>query len=669
MADKMTLMIVDDRPDNLLVLSSLVKEYFPVIEIFTASNAAEGIQLAVEKKLDGALIDVQMPGMDGIEMCRQLKNDSRTKNMALILLTAHNAAADLKARGLEAGADDFILRPFDNVEFVARIRVMLRIKRAEAELHVANQNLEDRVVDKIQQLRESEQRFRQISDNLQEWIWDVDVKGVYTYSSGNMNMLGYTHEEIVGKNYFFDFFPAEDREELKNIVFKQFATKQPFRDFINRNLTKNGEVVWFSTSGVPIFDSNGELIGYRGSDTNITERKQAEEQSLELEAQLHQKCKMEAVGILAGGMAHNFNNNLAIILGNLELLNLQKNLTVEAQGFLKNARIGTLRSRDLIQQIMAYSRSQQPKMVPTQLEPVITETLNLLRPMIPTSVYLQYNAAPESLETTVLADATRVQEALLNLCNNAVHAMDETGRLTIDLTTTALQKADISAEYSECLPGKFVRLRVQDTGCGMTDELINQIFDPFYTTKGVGEGTGMGLSTVQGMIIQIGGQIKLTSISGQGTTFDLYFPITDNKLQSSPEEKGQPLPRGTEHILFVDDDEMLASLGEQLLSTLGYQVCMMTDSAEALKMFAANADRFDLIISDQTMPNLTGKDLIAEIKKFRADIPTILCTGYSSKIDEEEAAKLGISAFMMKPLDLPHLSQTIRQVLDGDKEM
>jgi CheY-like chemotaxis protein len=318
---------------------------------------------------------------------------------------------------------------------------------------------------------------------------------------------------------------------------------------------------------------------------------------------------------------------------------------------------------------MAYSRSQQPKMVPTQLEPVITETLNLLRPMIPTSVYLQYNAAPESLETTVLADATRVQEALLNLCNNAVHAMDETGRLTIDLTTTALQKADISAEYSECLPGKFVRLRVQDTGCGMTDELINQIFDPFYTTKGVGEGTGMGLSTVQGMIIQIGGQIKLTSISGQGTTFDLYFPITDNKLQSSPEEKGQPLPRGTEHILFVDDDEMLASLGEQLLSTLGYQVCMMTDSAEALKMFAANADRFDLIISNQTMPNLTGKDLIAEIKKFRADIPTILCTGYSSKIDEEEAAKLGISAFMMKPLDLPHLSQTIRQVLDGDKEM
>jgi PAS domain S-box-containing protein len=394
-------------------------------------------------------------------------------------------------------------------------------------------------------------------------------------------------------------------------------------------------------------------------------RKQGEKDNLKLAGQLQQAQKMEAIGILAGGKAHNFNNNLSIILGNIEMVNFQKNLTTETQEFLHNAKIGVFRSRDLIKQMMAYSRSENEKVLPIQLGTVINETLTLLRPMIPTTVNLQYNATAQSLAATVIADATRVQEAVLNLCNNAVHAMDETGQLTIALDTEIVSDTEVSAEYSTCLPGNFVRLSIQDTGCGMADDLLSKIFEPFYTSKGVGEGTGMGLSTVQGMIKQLGGQIKVSSTLGHGSTFALYFPMLDSIHVEEPLAENTLLPRGIEHILFVDDEEMLAKLGETLLREVGYQVTAMTDSRAALKKFTDNSENFDLVITDQTMPYLTGKELVGELKKVRPDIPTILCTGYSSKINEAEADNIGISAFMLKPLELAKLAQTVRRLLDA----
>lgn len=276
MSDKMTLLITDDRPDNLLIISSLVSEYFPNIEIFTASCAADGIRLAIERQLDVGLIDVQMPEMDGIEMCRRLKADPRTRQMALILLTAHSAEPTLKARGLEAGADDFINRPFDNAEFVARVKVMLRIKCAEGELRDVNQNLEERIADKTWELHRNEERLRQISENSQEWIWEVDADGLYTYCSPSVKMLGYTPGEVVGKKSYSDFFHPADQEELKCAAFQTFGKKQPFRGFVNRNIAQNGETLWLETGGVPVIDRNGDLLGYRGADSNITERIRAE---------------------------------------------------------------------------------------------------------------------------------------------------------------------------------------------------------------------------------------------------------------------------------------------------------------------------------------------------------------------------------------------------------
>jgi PAS domain S-box-containing protein len=386
-----------------------------------------------------------------------------------------------------------------------------------------------------------------------------------------------------------------------------------------------------------------------------------------LEDQLQQKHKMEAVGYMAGGMAHNFNNNLAIILGNVELAQMQQASDSEATTLLENAKIAVRRSRDLVKKIITYSRNGEHERKPIQLSVITNETLNLIQITLPSSINLQKSSSPETDSILINADASQIQEALVNLFNNAIQSMDENGDLNVSLQTENLQQHDIPAQYN-CLPGPYAKLSVQDNGGGIAPEIINNIFDPFFSTKEQYEGAGMGLATVQGIVAQHGGIIKVTSVVGQGTTFNLYFPLlegTDKDETVSFQDNHRP--KGNEQILFVDDDEMLAKLGEKLLSTLGYKVTTMTDSTEALKLFSANAERIDLVISDQTMPKLTGKELLHKIKEIKADIPTILCSGYSTKIDEKQAEQQGISAFLMKPLELSKLAQTVRWALDGSK--
>ena len=397
----------------------------------------------------------------------------------------------------------------------------------------------------------------------------------------------------------------------------------------------------------------------------IVERKQAEEQNRELEAQLHQKYKMEAVGLIAGGMAHNFNNNLAIILGNVELAQLKMPANSDVINYLKNAKIAVLRSRDLIQQIMTFSRKEQKGIIPIQLALVVDETLKMLSPTIPSTVNLRQEISKHIRDIAIQADPSQIQEILLNLCTNAVHAMGEKGDLVVSLETAILQQQDIPAQY-ESQPGCYAKLSVEDNGSGMTEETQKKIFDPFFTTKEVGKGTGMGLSTVYGIVMQYKGIIKVKSIVGQGTTFELYFPVVESQQLEIPAIVPD-LPRGNEKILFLDDDEMLTNVWSEMLTEYGYQVDTMTSSTETLKLFKANPDYFDLLITDQTMPDMTGQELIREILNIRPQLPTILCTGYSTKIDKGEAEEQGIKAFCEKPLDLAELLVTTRRVLDENR--
>jgi len=520
-------------------------------------------------------------------------------------------------------------------------------------------------------LRNSEEKYRTLIENLSSGVVVHAADSSIILSNPMAStLLGLTLDQMRGKQAIdpaWNFLRTDGtvmpvNEYPVNRVLK--SAKPVFNHGLGICRSDLIEPVWAICHAYPVFNKDEELETIIVTFIDITERKKAEQERLELEAQLRQKHKMEAVGYMAGGMAHNFNNNLGIILGNVELSQLKVQDPI-IQGLLKNAKTAIMRSRDLVAQIITYSRKGIQNKAPMTLLAVVDETISLLSSTLPSTINLQKSVGPKCGSTFIHADASQIQEILINLCNNAVHAMDGKGDLIIALEPVDLGQKDIPIQY-DGLPGRYAKMIVQDTGCGMPAEMLDKIFDPFYTTKEDYEGAGMGLATVQGIVAQHSGLIKVESILGQGTVFNLYFPMT-NEIATEPETEDSSLPRGTERILFVDDDEMLASLGERLLTQHGYQVTMMLESSEALKLFAANSDRFNLVITDQTMPDLTGEELIQEVKKISPDMPTILCTGYSSKIDEDKAKELGINAFLMKPLDLPKLLQTVRRVLDGER--
>ncbi len=394
---------------------------------------------------------------------------------------------------------------------------------------------------------------------------------------------------------------------------------------------------------------------------DIIARKGSEEQRKELELQLRQKYKMEAVGVMAGGIAHNFNNNLAIILGNLEMA-VRKQADPEALAkYLNNARIAVLRSRDLVAQILTYSHQGRKELGAVDICIVINETLNLLKSTLPASIRLLHLSSSQSL--IVNADPGQIQEALINLCNNAVCAMNEKGTLKIALERVELQACDIPARCSSGA-GAYAKLAVEDSGCGIEKDIIDRIFDPFFTTKGIDRGTGMGLSTVQGIVDQHGGFIAVESSVGEGSVFYLYFPLEEQRFADRPNLQEEEKPQGgSERVLLVDDDLNLLALVEQMLVELGYRVTTAPGSHEALELFLREPTAFDLLITDQTMPVMTGESLVRKIRSIRGDLPVILITGYSSKINRAESQALGIDAFCMKPLGMTELAKVVRKVL------
>lgn len=515
-------------------------------------------------------------------------------------------------------------------------------------------------------IQESEEKYRAVVNHQQdilllhrvvpdgyETLYEVNRAAVDFYGYSRTELLQLSIVDLVDPDVLKQHKEKGDRDKL-------CRDKNLFLESIH--ITKAGikVPVEVSASIVNIKDDDYILSSIR----DISARKQAEIEHQELELQLHQKKKMEAVGYMAGGIAHNFNNNLSIILGNLELTTLKLPESSELGDYLEQAKIAVFRSRDLVKQIITYSRKGSQDKTLMKLKPVIEETIGLLSVTLPSSVQILTSYASTCHPVFIYADGSQMQEVLINLCNNAIHAMKEKGKLTISLEPIQLQRKDIPLQY-DVPPGSYVRMSIQDTGHGIPVGNLEKIFDPFFTTKEEHEGAGMGLATVQGIIAQHGGLVKVHSSPGLGTTFEVFLPIVTT---TSTEEKSDPadseISTGTEHILFIDDDVMLANLGEQLLTELGYQVTMMTDSQKALNVFTADPDLFDLVITDQTMPTLTGKELIHELKKIRPDLRTVLCTGFSSQVDEDEAKKLGIDVFLMKPLDLSELAQTIRQLLD-----
>jgi PAS domain S-box-containing protein len=468
--------------------------------------------------------------------------------------------------------------------------------------------------------------------------------------------LGYTREALCRMS-IFDIDPDFSPEIWPDHMDKIRATG--FRRIETRHRDKTGKI--FPVEILINLMEFGREEFHIAFVQNISERKIAEQEAKRLENALLHAQKMEAIGTLAGGIAHDFNNILAAVIGYAELALGNPGLDRETARHLEQIRQAGMRARDLVRQILTFSRRGERELKPLLVEPLVKEALRLLRSSLPSTIEIvqQFAAEPKA----VLADSAQVHQIIMNLCTNAAHAMEqEGGRLTIELSYLNLTELDLKL-HPELTPGSYLKLSVQDTGFGIHPDILAKIFEPYFTTKEKGKGTGLGLAVVHGIVRSCGGAVYAYSEPESGSTFNVYIPTIEDQVQAVRVE-GVEETSGREHILLVDDETNLLDVGRQMLARRGYQVSAYSDSCEALEAFRNAPQAFDLVLTDMTMPKLTGDKLAVAILQIRPDIPIILSTGYNANISGEQAAKLGIRAFLYKPVVEEELAATVRKALN-----
>jgi PAS domain S-box-containing protein len=425
------------------------------------------------------------------------------------------------------------------------------------------------------------------------------------------------------------------------------------------NKRKDGALIQEDAIISPLLDSQGQLTGYVSLKRDVTEM-------VRIEAQFRQVQKMEAIGTLAGGIAHDFNNILSAIIGYTDMTLMDPKIDDRSRRYLGQVYVAAERATGLVKQILSFSRQSDEKPRPLKVSPIVKEALKLLRASLPTTIDIQPEIQTES--DTVLAEPTQIHQILMNLCTNAAHAMHgKVGELKVSLTTVKIDSGDTLIAHHGLSPGKFLKLAVSDTGDGIPPAIVNRIFDPFFTTKKPGEGTGMGLAVVYGIVKGYGGVITVESELGKGAAFHVYLPLLTEEKSEWVYETEIRIVGGKERLLFVDDEVNLVQLGKEILSDLGYQIVGKSSSAEALEMIRERPHDFDLVITDMTMPNLTGIELARQCLSIRPDMPIILCTGFSEEITPEKVKQIGILELILKPILKQQLAAAIRRALDDQK--
>ena len=523
-------------------------------------------------------------------------------------------------------------------------------------LCVGNDNTERKRAEEAQ--RESEELFNAFMKHLPALAFMKDEEGRYLYfNDACMTFYNMTPSERIGKTDD-DLFPSEVAKHLRENDKKVIRTGKGL-DMVEK-IQVGDKVRYCHASKFPIKKEDGPSV-LAGIAVDITDRVRAEEENKNLEAQLQQAQKMEAIGTLAGGIAHDFNNILSAIMGYTELSMLEIPERSPNMDNLNEILKASRRARDMVKQILAFSRQNQQERIPIQISSIVKEALKMLRGSLPTTIEIR-NGIGNGIGI-VEADATQIHQVLMNLSTNAAQAMrDKGGFLKIDLANVDVD-AGKAASHADLRPGSYVRLTVSDTGEGMTQEVMERIFEPYFTTKEKDIGTGMGLAVVHGIVKAHGGAITVQSKPGKGSTLSVYLPIIEKEIK--PEAMmTEVLPTGHEHILFVDDEQALVDIARRVLEKLGYKVTTRVSSVEAVELFRAKPDQFDLVVTDMTMPNMTGDRLTKELMRVRADIPVVLCTGYSESISKESAEKIGIREFVMKPLAMKEIANAIRNAID-----
>jgi len=510
-------------------------------------------------------------------------------------------------------------------------------------------------------LRKSEERYRLLAENISDNIWTLqlsDMRLLYV-SPSIEKILGYTPEQI--QNLQFKEYLTKESLNKMSMIFdgglkkdNDYAIdlKKP-RVVQIEQLRKDGSTVWTEITVSLLLDKAGNADKIVGVTRDITERRQ-------MERQIHQSQKMEAIGTLAGGIAHDFNNILSSLLGFTELAKMLCDKNSEIEKKLDKIFNAGIRARDLVRHILVFSRRQEVERTPISIVPIVKDGLNFIRSSIPKNIDIVQDL--NGSDCMVTADVSQIHQIIMNLCINAAHSMKgKKGLLEVRLKPVEIQSWE-GFQAKGLKQGRYLKLTVADSGCGIPDQIIERIFEPFFTTKKSGEGTGMGLSIVHGIVKGMGGTIFVYSEPDKGTTFQIFLPVFHYKGENLP-CFNLSLKQGSGRILLVDDEEDIVISEQQILTLLGYEVVGVTNSLEALDIFKKEPDRFDLVLTDMTMPKMTGIELSKAIIKIRQDIPIVLSTGFSEEITSNMIESIGVFNILMKPIIASELAKMISTVL------
>jgi PAS domain S-box-containing protein len=599
----------------------------------TRVESQEDFVSALEKEeFDIILADYTLPIFDGMSALEIVKE--KCPHIPFIFASG-TIGEEFAVEAVRRGATDFVLKK-------RLTKLVPSIKRA---LNEAEE------IKKRKEVEKERLRFMAAIEQTEDYviICDNDIKILYVNPSFE-KITGYNRKEVIGMEFITLLKSGKHNEEFYDEIKDCIRNGKTCKGLIV-NMKKDGTLFESEGTITPVRDSSGKIINYVSVRRDVTKERI-------IQKQIQQAQKMESIGTLAGGIAHDFNNILWGIMGYVELI--QMNTSDEQLNHFANSALKACnRAKDLIKQILTFSRQSEQERKPVQVSIIVKEALKFLRASLPSTIEIKQNIKSRRL---ILGDPTQIHQIMLNLCTNASHAMRKDGGiLEVILKDFSLIKEEVK-QYPTLREGEYIKLTVSDTGHGMDKLTMERIFEPFFTTKEIGEGTGMGLAMVHGIVKSYEGLITVQSEIDKGTTFEVFFPAIEAEIKGLSSQV-KSIPGGVERILLVDDDEELVKMLEENLVRLGYIVSGVTNSVEALTKFCMKPDGFDLIITDQTMPKVTGLELAREFLQIRPSIPIIICTGFAETLTQESVRSVGIKELLMKPVALRDMAEAIRRAL------
>jgi len=688
----MNILIIDDREENLYLLEALLTGNGYGVQ--RAANGNEALEILHTGGIDLIVSDILMPVMDGFQLCRKVKADPSLRHIPIIIYSGTYTSPKDEELALKIGVNRFLQKPCEPEVFIQAVKEVMAAMPAtesppaetaapeEEVLQLYNERLVHKLEQKMAEaeqeiaarreaekaLRESEQKYRQITENISDVVWLANLNMQTTYVSPSVERLVGEPIEVHRQRTMEEKFPPDSLQVLYEALVEEMENeKDPACDKKRSRLIEvqhyraDGSPIWVSINISFVRDENGTPIGFQGVTRDITDHKLAEQEREKLQTQLIQAQKMEAVGRLAGGVAHDFNNMLGVILGYAEMaqnkVSPEDPLHLDLNEIINAAR----RSADITRQLLAFARQQTaaPKVV--DLNETVEQMLRMLRRLIGEDIDLQW--WPRGKLWSVKIDPSQMNQILANLCVNARDAIAGVGKITIRTDNVRFGR-DQCLGHPDRVPGDYVMLAVSDNGCGMDAETRNHLFEPFFTTKEVGQGTGLGLATIYGIVRQNDGFIDVCSEPGKGTTFKLYFPRDTAAAEAEDEPPAVEIPLGNgETLLMVEDEAAILKLGQTMLESLGYQVLVATDPTEAIALAKAHAEKIRLLITDVVMPKINGQALAAQLQAQSPGLKTLFMSGYTADVIAHRGVLDEEMQFIQKPFSREELALKVREVL------